>query len=393
MPPPPPPWICCQLGAREHYAVPRALHRAGALGALITDAWLPPGNPLGVLSRKLRERWDPELAGASVRSSTAHLLAFEASARVRHLRGWPLILQRNRWFQKRAVRALAAESCASDSLPVLFAYSYAALELLRFAKAKGWTTVLGQIDPGSITERFEPAWSAPSEYWRDAREEWAIADRIVCNSDWSRQCLIAEGVPPEKLAVIPLAYEPPPETVDFQRDYPAEFSAQRPLRVLFLGSGTRIKGFPELMEAAGLLTGKPVEFRVVGHLDIDCDPQWSGLANVRFIGPVPRGATGQHYRKADVFVFPSFCDGFGLTQLEAQAWRLPVIASRSCGEVVRHNHNGWLLPEVTAEAIASALMFCLEKPGALASAAAKSGVSERFSLPAVAEALRQIVST
>src|SRR6185503_21068264 len=33
-------WICCQLGAREHYAVPRALQLGGVLGEFITDLWL-----------------------------------------------------------------------------------------------------------------------------------------------------------------------------------------------------------------------------------------------------------------------------------------------------------------------------------------------------------------
>ena len=34
-------WICCQLGAREHYAIPRALYRLGMLDYLLTDAWVP----------------------------------------------------------------------------------------------------------------------------------------------------------------------------------------------------------------------------------------------------------------------------------------------------------------------------------------------------------------
>jgi len=392
MPSPSTSWICCQLGAREHYAVPRALRRSGVLRALLTDAWLTPGSPFGMLSRKLRERRHPELAASLVHSWTAPLLAFEFSARLRRLRGWPLILERNRWFQQRAVRALASEPLLCDSTPVLFAYSYAALDLLRFAKSRGWTTVLGQIDPGPITERFENH-GAPPEYWRDARAEWAIADRIVCNSSWSRECLVAEGVLPEKIAVVPLACEPPAETLGFERRYPAEFSMRRPLRVLFLGSGTRLKGLPALLDAARLLADKPVEIRIVGRMHLDADPRWRNLANVRFIGPVPRSATGKHYRQADVFVFPSFCDGFGLTQLEAQAWRLPVIASRFCGEVVEHHRNGWLLPEVTAQAIADALTMCLENPGALTLAAAQSKVSTRFSLASVAQALVKAVST
>ena len=49
-----PSWICCQVGAREHYAVPRALHRAGALHALVTDAWAdPPGETEGHFSERL----------------------------------------------------------------------------------------------------------------------------------------------------------------------------------------------------------------------------------------------------------------------------------------------------------------------------------------------------
>ena len=35
-------WICCQLGAREHYAVPRALHQRSSLDYLITDTWVRP---------------------------------------------------------------------------------------------------------------------------------------------------------------------------------------------------------------------------------------------------------------------------------------------------------------------------------------------------------------
>src|SRR5262245_27619069 len=34
-------WICCHLGAREHYAIPRALFSRGLLDCLITDAWVP----------------------------------------------------------------------------------------------------------------------------------------------------------------------------------------------------------------------------------------------------------------------------------------------------------------------------------------------------------------
>jgi glycosyltransferase involved in cell wall biosynthesis len=73
-----------------------------------------------------------------------------------------------------------------------------------------------------------------------------------------------------------------------------------------------------------------------------------------------------HCRESDVLVFPSLSDGFGMAQLEAQRWRLPVIASPFCGRVVRDGVNGILLPEVSPETIAAALRTVASRPELLA---------------------------
>jgi glycosyltransferase involved in cell wall biosynthesis len=73
-------------------------------------------------------------------------------------------------------------------------------------------------------------------------------------------------------------------------------------------------------------------------------------------------------------------DGFGLTQLEALAHRLPVIASRQCGEVVIDRVNGLLLEEPTAAAIEEALRSCLQNPDQLAQFSGNATIGERFSL-------------
>src|SRR6516164_7222190 len=96
-----PQWICCQLGAREHYAIPRALLRTGMLECLLTDAWIAPGSLLGKLCgrrSKLRERFHPELHDARVKAFTWSSIRFEALARVRGLDLWPSVIARNRWF-------------------------------------------------------------------------------------------------------------------------------------------------------------------------------------------------------------------------------------------------------------------------------------------------------
>ncbi len=376
-------WICCQLGAREHYAVPRALELEGLLDEFITDLWI----------RRIG-RFHPGLAGARVLAKNVSALTFELKASLARENGWTLIDRRNQWFQKQAVGQLARNH---NGQPTLFAYSYAAREIFEFARERGWRTVLGQIDPGPAEERivaglqqntdWEPA---PKAYWDNWRNECLLADQIVVNSNWSRDALIAEGIAAEKLRVIPLAYEPANDTSSFQRHYPRAFSAERPLRVLFLGQVNLRKGVAQLLEAVQLLSGEHVEFWFVGPMQIRVPQELKLHPQVRWFGVAPRASVESYYRDADVFILPTLSDGFGLTQLEAQAWKLPVIASRYCGEVVRDGFNGIVLEAVSGEAIAEVIRGFLRSPERLSAMSVRSGVDERFSLKALATSLRQL---
>jgi len=401
-----PKWICCQLGAREHYSFARALHAKGLLGGLVTDAWVPLGHPLGWLRRGLLERYHPDLATASVRAWNLLTVGFELWARRQGLRGWSLIMERNRWFQERVISSLSARQPSTlNHQLILFSYSYTALEVFRFAKARGWRTVLGQIDPalaeerlvsrlqadvGEMISRWRPA---PADYWQRWREECTLADRIIVNSHYSREALLSEGVSGEKIVVVPLAYAPPPEATAFSREYPAAFTSARPLRVLFLGQVNIRKGMTPMLDAVRLLANEPVEFWFVGPRQMTVPTDVRTSARIRWIGPVSRGETTSYYRKADVFLFPTFSDGFGLTQLEAQAWKLPVIASRFCGEVVQDGVNGILLREVRADTIVRVLRELVDDPNRLREFSARSGVNGRFSFKALAASLINLQET
>jgi glycosyltransferase involved in cell wall biosynthesis len=379
-------WICCQLGAREHYAVPRALKLGGLLEEFITDLWIRPA------------RFHPGLAGARVIASNIPALTFQLKASLAQKNGWNLIGRRNQWFQKQVVTQLARNHSSANGKFTVFAYSYAAKEIFEFAHERGWRTVLGQIDPGPAEERivselnktsaiqhthWEPA---PPAYWDNWRDECSLADQIVVNSGWSRDALIAEGVA-EKIQVIPLAYEAANGSKSFHRHFPRVFSAERPLRVLFLGQINLRKGVAELLDAVKLLSGENVEFWFVGPTQIRVPDELRLHPQVRWFGVAPRVAVDKYYRDADVFILPTLSDGFGLTQLEAQAWKLPVIASRYCGDVVRNGLNGVILQEVSGRAIADVLHNFLRSPEMLSAMSLESGVEERFSLKSLATAL------
>jgi glycosyltransferase involved in cell wall biosynthesis len=396
-------WICCQLGAREHYAIPRALHRSGQLTQLITDAWVPPRSPLNHLPqsllRPLRDRYHPDLSNASVQAFTPSLIQFEATQKLKKTADWDRMIARNHWFQARTIQHLEASQCIPDS-PTLFTYSYAALELLKYAKSKGWRTVLGQIDPGIVEEKIviaehakypdlAPHWQpVPPSYWNNWQQECELADRILVNSRWSADLLEKAGVDPEKIKIVPLVYQPSAPL--FNRTYPAEFSRSRPMRVLFLGQVNLRKGMAAVLEAVRQLESLPIEFWFVGSQQITIPADLADHPQVRWVGTVPRSQTQPYYQQADVFLFPTLSDGFGLTQLEAQSWRLPLITSRFCGAVVRDQVNGVILPEVTGEAIAAVLQGFVTVPQRLADLSQGSGQLHQFSIEHLSDQLRAI---
>jgi glycosyltransferase involved in cell wall biosynthesis len=399
-----PTWICCQLGAREHYAIPRSLHQAGQLSHLITDAWVPPQSPLNALPlsalRSLRDRHHPDLATASVQAFTPALMRFELAHKLHKSSAWDRMIARNHWFQARTIQYLERGIVQGKipHRPTLFTYSYAALEILRYAKSKGWRTVLGQIDPGIIEEKIviaehtkyldlAPQWQpVPPSYWDDWQAECQLADRILVNSTWSQQALQQAGIAADKIAVIPLAYTPPIATQRFQRFYPEQFSRDRPLRVLFLGQVILRKGIAALLEAAALLKDQPIEFWIVGSVGIDRPSV--DHANIRWFDSVPRSETDRYYQQADVFLFPTLSDGFGLTQLEAQAWQLPIVASQFCGTVVTDQHNGRVLNSVSGMAIAEVLQGFLAYPHQLKKLSQRPG--SEFSLSNLAHHLQHL---
>jgi glycosyltransferase involved in cell wall biosynthesis len=126
---------------------------------------------------------------------------------------------------------------------------------------------------------------------------------------------------------------------------------------------------------------------MAGPLRLEVPERFLSLSSIRWLGSITRDQVGGLYREADIFVFPTHSDGFGLTQLEAQAWHLPLIASGNCGDVVVDGENGMLLEEVSTDAIRAALLRCRDHPQLLRDWSAKAGVAEQFQLAATGDAL------
>lgn len=383
-------WIVCQIGARENYAVARALEREKRLAGLVTDAWIDP-NILGqrFLPRRLKERWHEDLVNTSISALNPSTISRQLIDRTIGRTGWRQILARNAWFQKEAAKRLSA--FAGDQR-IVFSYSYAAGEIFSEAKRRGWRTVLGQIDPGPVEARlvsklYEQAGQLqvheeiPEQYWEIWKRELELADKIVVNSEWSKEAMISEGVAPRKIAVIPLAYERISERI--QRVLPTVFTARRPLQLLFLGQVSLRKGIHLIFEALRLLENAHVKLEIVGPIQVDVPDDIRCNPKVEFHGAVPRSQTDIFYRRADLFLFPTFSDGFGLTQLEAFAESLPIVTSRFCGDVVKDGVNGRILQTNDAGELANVIRALANDPGQLSRLQKEAYVDDRFRIDTI----------
>lgn len=410
--------IVSQLGARMHYAVPVLLQRAGMLAHFFTDvyvgrgsswhalalaahilpaAWRPPA-----LKRLLSRRVDglpPEKVTAFNMLGLCYALAQKRAGDLEELER--VFLEYGRRFCDLILRE------PLNRAEAIYAFEVTALPLFHWAGKLGITKILEKfsapylIDFSLVSEEhlLWPGWEAlycaakiSQEILAKEQAEWNAADAIICASDFVAAGLSSRGVPAEKLHVVPYGVE----TNKFAtRREP--WNGQRPLRLLFIGGVMLRKGVQYLYKALQKLNGRQLSVRMVGSVAIQ-EPYQSRLRErAELTGRVPRQEVRRHYEWADVFVFPSLCEGSATVTYEALAAGLPVITTPNAGSVVRDGVEGFIVPIRDAEAIASKLDLLAGDPGLLAQMSANAWArAQEFSWEKYGErliaAINQIMS-
>jgi Glycosyltransferase len=183
-------------------------------------------------------------------------------------------------------------------------------------------------------------------YPRSARK----AAAVLTISEYSRQEIIKRyQIPEARVRVALLAADDSfkPATDQAQVRRAARRYGINGKYILFVGRIEPRKNIPGLIEAFGMLTadGATGHTLVIAGMMDDLYRKFHTETTARFCGRVVfTGKVEQEdlpslYAGADLFVYPSFAEGFGLPPLEAMACGTPVIAS-----------NTTSLPEVVGEA-------------------------------------------
>jgi glycosyltransferase involved in cell wall biosynthesis len=133
------------------------------------------------------------------------------------------------------------------------------------------------------------------------------------------------------------------------------------MRFLFLGHLSARKGLRQLLEAwKGVEKGELV---LMGGGDPEPWKQMAG-ANVIFPGGGNRARVLEEMEKADVFVFPSLFEGFGLVLLESMAAGLPVITTPNTGgpDVIEEGKEGFIVPAGSVGALREKMEWLIQNP-------------------------------
>jgi glycosyltransferase involved in cell wall biosynthesis len=394
--------VVAQKGTREYFLAPRAFHRKGWLTKMVVD-WYTPFR--GFVGRALQNSKFSSLSkafGAHTEELPAsivkpmYFLGFYIRIYEKHLRK-----ASDSWEKYNRGDLIFAERIARMKLPdhdLFFGYAYSSLEILASERAKGKWTVLDQIDPGAlereIIQEEEEKWPGYvlervpdfSQSYKRNRAEWDLADIVIVNSEWSKECIIKKGCRPDKVDILPLAYEQEIVSGDSRTPPP-------PLKVLWLGRVTLQKGIPYLVEAARLLSREPVEFHVAGTLAISRDAMAQAPDNIRWLGNVSINKKMELYCSCHVFVLPTLSDGFAITQLEAFANGMPVVATIHCGQVVEDGLTGFLVKAADPKSLAEALIRFLRQPLLSNEMGERClGVVQDYSVGAYADRLVEIIN-
>jgi alpha-maltose-1-phosphate synthase len=193
------------------------------------------------------------------------------------------------------------------------------------------------------------------------RQEHDGATRVVSASSFTSRSLVDHGVDPAKIRLIPYG-------VDFERFVFQPRTDSRPTRFIFVGFLNARKGVPLVLEAWQKLHASGAELWLVGRMSPAVRHLLPDLPGIRYFGAVPQDEVSRLMQQCDVFVFPSYFEGFGLVLLEAMACGLPVITTTATAgpDLVTEGENGWVFEPGDLERLTESMTYCLEHNGELA---------------------------
>lgn len=256
----------------------------------------------------------------------------------------------------------------------VYAYDDGALETFRYAKKKGMKCffdlpiVHWRCYQSLLTDEAKknPEWAETLGVFGDSKEklmrkdeELQLADCVFVASSFTKESIL-KYYPYElssPIKVIPYGFP----NVYEERTY--DDNTHRKLKFLFVGRLSQSKGLSYMFEAIDHFSDE-IELTIVGYNSYpNCIILQEYLKKHKYVGTLTHDNVLKEMRNADVLIFPSLFEGFGMVVTEAMSQGTPVIASnRTCAiDFIRNGENGWLVEAGSVKALIAAIKDILAR--------------------------------
>jgi len=138
-----------------------------------------------------------------------------------------------------------------------------------------------------------------------------------------------------------------------------------------LSSTERYKGYDKVMEALSLIEDENIKYLIAGSYDPEEKiyltqkvENYQLDGRITFTGFLPDHELAAHFALADLYVMPSWKEGFGIVFIEAMYYGLPVIAGNEDGSVdaLKNGQLGLLVNPKNVASIKDAILKVVNQP-------------------------------
>ncbi len=174
-----------------------------------------------------------------------------------------------------------------------------------------------------------------NRFFREIRD----TEYFLVPSQFVKESLLYSGIRREQIAVVPYG-------VDLEKfRYQKKKAFHGNLKLVYVGQITYKKGIDYMLKVISQFPNDRVSITLAGAYNTSNHiyRKYKNCRNIKFLGFVTRDILAQVYHEADVFVFPTLGEGFGMVVLEAMGCGLPAIVSDHAGgnDVVAAGKNGF----------------------------------------------------
>lgn len=209
--------------------------------------------------------------------------------------------------------------------------------------------------------------------WKESLKRLVFpkVDATLGSGDESREFAMRYGVPEEKALCLRHSIDVHHYSSGREKYYQDRERVRDNLEVngtvfIYVGrlwSGKGINYLLDAFEKVQQISADEVSLLLVGDGPEEAELQQScierDIRNVIFTGFRQKLELPRYYAAADVFVFPTLGDPYGLVVDEAMACSLPVISTSAAGEIrdrIEEGVNGYIVPPEDSEALAGRML-------------------------------------